>query len=103
VLLCTLFGVVEPGVGELLRQRALALPDLVDEGAKVGAAPTAGAGGAKGHLLATVALEVYVGRMSHVDLAERHLAVLVVGLDVLEDPHHGLLLPLSPPVVCSAG
>src|SRR5215210_4644020 len=58
VLLCTLFGVVEPGVGELVRQTAFALSDLVDEGAKVGATPTTGgAGSAKGYPLAAVALE----------------------------------------------
>ena len=105
VLLCTLFGVVEPGVGELVRQTAFALSDLVDEGAQLGAAPTTGArgaGSAKGHFLAAVALEGDVGRISHVDLAKRHLAALVVGFDALEDLHHGLL-PLSPPAICSAG
>src|SRR5215216_1262788 len=39
--------------------------------------------------------------MPCVDLAKGHFAVLVVGLDALEDLHHGLL-PL-PPAVCSAG
>ena len=67
VLFCTLFCVVEPGVGEIVRQTTFALSDLVDEGAEVGAAPTAGArggaGSAKGHLLAAVALECDVGRM----------------------------------------
>src|ERR687893_2493603 len=46
VLLCPLSGIIEPGVGELVRQTAFALSDLVDEGAKLGAAPTAGARGA---------------------------------------------------------
>src|SRR5215208_6415014 len=105
VLLCPLPGIIEPGVGELVRQTAFALSDLVDEGAEVGAAPTTGgcgaAGSAKGHLLAAVALEGYGGRMPLVDLAERHFAALVVGLDALEDLHHRLL-PLSP-AVCSAG
>src|SRR5215203_7093389 len=61
VLLCALSGIIEPGVGEIVRQTAFTLSDLVDEGAKVGAAPTTGgcaAGSAKGHLLAAVALEV---------------------------------------------
>ena len=41
VLVCPLFGVVEPGVGELIRQTAFSLFDVVDEGiAEVGAAPT---------------------------------------------------------------
>src|SRR5215207_7508413 len=101
VLLCPLPGIIEPGVGEIVRQTAFALSDLVDEGAKLGAAPTtggrgAGAGSAKGHLLAAVALEGYCGRMPLVDLAKRHFAVLVVCLDAFEDLHHGLLL-LSPP------
>jgi hypothetical protein len=60
VLVCPLFGVVEPGVGELIRQMAFSLTDVADEGiAEVGAAPTTGgygAGGAKGCLLATLAL-----------------------------------------------
>src|SRR5215218_1000303 len=99
VLLCTLFGVVEPGVGELVRQTAFALSDLVDEGPDVGAAPTAGAcgaGSAKGHLLAAVALKGDVGRMPLVDLTKRHFAVLVVSFDALEDLHHGLLPFLLP-------
>src|ERR671916_2909492 len=99
VLLCPLSGIVEPGVGEIVRQTAFTLSDLVDEGCKVGAAPSAGArgaGSAKGYLLAAVALEGDVGRMPCVDLAERHFAVLVVRFDALSDLHHGLLL-LSPP------
>ena len=67
VLFCTLFCVVEPGVGEIVRQTTFALSDLVDEGAEVRAAHSAGArggaGSAKGHLLAAVALECDVGRM----------------------------------------
>src|SRR5215210_4438022 len=104
VLLCALSGIIEPWVGELVRQTAFALSDLVDEGAKVGAAPTTGgrgAGSAKGHLLAAVALEDDGGRMPLVDLAKRHFAALVVCLDAFEDLHHRLL-PLSP-AVCSAG
>ena len=104
VLLCPLSGIIEPGVGELVRQTAFALSDLVDEGAEVDAAPTTGgrgAGSAKGHLLAAVALEGDGGRMPLVDLAKRHFAALVVGLDAFEDLHHRLL-PLSP-AVCSAG
>src|SRR5215213_10401814 len=106
VLLCTLFGVVEPGVGEIVRQTSFALSDVVDEGCKVGATPTAGgrgaaAGSAKGHLLAALALQGDGGRMPLVDLAERHFAALVVGVDAFEDLHHRLL-PLSP-AVSSAG
>src|SRR5215212_2521925 len=100
VLLCPLSGVVEPGVGELVRQTAFALSDGVDEGAQVGAAPTTGvcgAGSAKGHLLAAVALEGDGSRMPLVDCSERHLAALVVCFDALEDLHHRLL-PLSPAV-----
>jgi hypothetical protein len=74
VLLCALSGIIESGVGELVRQTAFTLSDVVDEGAKLGAAPTAGglggAGSAKGQLLAAVALEVDCGRMPLVDLAK---------------------------------
>src|SRR5215204_4023051 len=87
VLLCPLPGIIEPGVGEIVRKTSFALSDLVDEGAQVGAAPTAGgcaaAGSAKGHLLAAVALEGYCGRMPLVDSSERHFAALVVCLDAL--------------------
>src|SRR5215210_9568724 len=102
VLLCPLSGIVEPWVGELVRQTAFALSDVVDEGAKVGAAPTTGgcgaAGSAKGHLLAAVALEVDVGRMPLVDSSERHFAALVVSLEAFEDLHHRLY-PFLPPFV----
>src|SRR5215208_7839324 len=104
VLSCPLCGIVEPGVAEIVRQTALALPDLVHEGAELGAAPATGgrgAGSAKGHLLAALALECNAGRMPLVDLAEGHLAALVAGLDALEDLRHGLL-PL-PPAIRSAG
>src|ERR671921_781240 len=77
VLLCALIRVVEPGVGELVRQTAFALSDLVDEGTEVGAAPTTGGCGAdsgKGHPIAAVALEDDVGTTPLVDLAERHFA-----------------------------
>src|SRR5918994_1015621 len=107
VLLCTLFGVVEPGVGESVRQTAFALSDVVDEGAHVGAAPTTGghgAGSAKGNLLAAVALEGYGGRMPLVDSSERHFAALVVCIDAFEDLHHRLLsLSLSPAILCFIG
>ena len=60
VLVCPLLGVVEPGMGEPVRQMAFSLFDVVDEGiAEVGAAPTTGGYGArsaKGCLLATLAL-----------------------------------------------
>src|SRR5215217_9508518 len=101
VLLCPLSGIIEPGVGEIVRQRSFALSDLVDEGVEVGAAATThgrgAAGSVKGHLLAAVALEVDCGRMPLVDLAKGHFAALVVCLDALEDLHHGLL-PLPPAV-----
>src|SRR5215210_2936583 len=104
VLLCLLSGVVEPGVDELVWQPAFALSDLVDKGAELGAAPATDgrcAGSRKGHLLAAVALEGNADRLPLVDLAERHLAALVVGLDALEDLHHRLF-PLSS-AGCSAG
>src|SRR3954470_5448112 len=100
VLLCALSGIIEPGVGELVRQTAFALSDGVDKGAQLGAAPTTGgcgAGSAKGHLLAAVALEGDGGRMPLVDSSERRFAALVMGLDAFEDLHHRLL-PLSPAV-----
>ena len=61
-LLCPLSGIIEPGVGEIVRKTSFALSDLVDERAEVGAAPTTGAcsvGSGKGHLLAAVALDHY--------------------------------------------
>src|SRR5215207_2855899 len=101
VLLCAPSGIIEPGVGEIVGQTAFTLSDVVDEGAELGAAPTAGArggaGSAKGHLIAAIALQGDGGWMPLVDLAERHLAALVVGLDVFGDLHHRLL-PLSPAV-----
>src|SRR5687767_3403243 len=98
VLLCALSGIIEPGVGEIVRQTAFTLSDAVDEGAEVGAAPTTGgcgAGSAKGHLLAAFALEGDCGRMPRVDLAKGHLTTLVVGFDALEDLHHRLLPLIS--------
>jgi hypothetical protein len=100
VLLCPLFGIIESGVGELVRQTSFALSDVVDEGAQVRAAPTAGgcgAGSGKGHLLTAVTLKDDAGWMSLIGFAERHLAALVMRLDALD----GLFL-LSPGV-CSAG
>src|SRR5215218_7115747 len=103
VLLCPLSGIIEPGVGEIVRQTAFTLCDAVDEVPELGTAPTTGgcgAGSGKGHLLAAFALEVDGGRMPLVDLAKRHFATLVVCFVALEDLHH-MLLPLSP-AVCSA-
>src|SRR5215211_1792182 len=77
---------------------AFALSDVVDEGAELGAAPTAGGygtGSPKCHLLATFALDGDVRWMPLVDLAKRDFAALVVCLDALDDMHHGLL-PLPP-------
>src|SRR5215213_1924655 len=104
VLLCPLSGIIEPGVGELVRQTAFALSDVVDERVEVGAAPTTGgrgaAGSAKGHLLSAVALEVDGCRIPLVDSSERHFAALVVCIDAFEDLHHRLLsLSLSPAVL----
>jgi hypothetical protein len=48
VLLCALSGIIEPRVGEIVRQTTFALSDVVDEGAKLGAAPTTGGRGAAG-------------------------------------------------------
>src|SRR5215217_25296 len=90
VLLCPLPGIIEPGVGEIVRQTAFALSDVVDEGVEVDAAPTtgaSGAGSAKGHLLTALALEDDGGWMPLVDLAKRHLAALVVCLEAFEDLH----------------
>src|SRR5687767_3543286 len=104
VLLCPLSDIIEPGVGELVRQTAFTLSDVVDEGFELGAAPPTGCcavGSAKGHLLAAVALECDCGWMPLVDLAKRDFAALIVGLDTFEDLHHRLL-PLSP-AICSAG
>jgi hypothetical protein len=105
VLLCLLSGIIESGVGELVRQTAFTLSYAVDEGAELGTAPTTGgyaaAGSAKGHLLSALALEGHGGRMPLVDLAKRHLATLVMRLDTFEDLHHRLV-PLSP-AVSSAG
>jgi hypothetical protein len=100
VLLCPLVGVVEPGVGEPVRQAAFSLSDVVDEGTEVGAAPTTGGygvGSAEGDPLAAVALEGDVGRMPPVGLAERDFAGFVVRSDALEDLHHGRLYPFLPP------
>jgi hypothetical protein len=88
VLLGALSGIIEPGVGEIVRQTAFTLSDGVDEGAKLGAAPTTGgcgAGSAKGHLFAALALEVDGGWMLLVDLAKGHFAALVVCLDAFEN------------------
>src|SRR5215217_8975910 len=94
VLLCPRSGIIEPGVGEIVRKTAFALSDLVGGGAEVDAAPTTGgrgAGSGEGHLLAAVALECDCVRMPLVDLAERHFAALVVCLGAYEDLHHRLL------------
>src|SRR5215204_6910381 len=104
VLFCPLSGIIEPGVGEIVRQTAFALSDGVGEGAEVSAAPTthgrggAGAGSGKGHLLSAAALQCECGRMPLVDLAKGHFAALVVCLEAFEDLHHRLL-PLSPAVL----
>ena len=61
VLFRLLFGVVEPGMGELILQTAFtfSLSDVVEEDTEVGAAPTTGgydAGCAKDQSLSAVAL-----------------------------------------------
>src|SRR5215203_7172009 len=96
VLLCAFSGIIEPRVGELVRQTAFVLSDVVYEGDEVGTAPTTGgrdgaACSAKGRLLAAVALECDAGRMPLVDGSERHFATLVMRLESFEDLHHRLL------------
>jgi hypothetical protein len=95
VLVCPLLGVVEPGVGESIRQRAFSLTDEVDEAAEVIAAQRTcgyGAGRAKGDLLTTLALDGDASRMPLVGYAERDFAALIVRLDALDDLlRHGLL------------
>jgi len=71
-------------VGEIIRQTAFSLLEVVDGAAEVGAAPTTdgnGAGSAKAHFLSAITFEYDVGRMPLIDLAERDLAGLVVRLD----------------------
>src|SRR5215213_5124908 len=107
VLVCPLFDVVEPGVGELILQSAFSFfVYVLNEGAQLGAAPTTGSygvGSAKGELLAALALEGDAGRMPLVGLAEGDFAGLVVLLAAFDDLllHH-VLLPLFS-AVSSAG
>jgi hypothetical protein len=87
-------GIVEPGVGEVIRQMAFSLSDVVDEAIEVGTAPTTGgygAGSTKDQLLAAIARESDVRRMPLVDLPERDFTGLVVRIDALDDLRHGLV------------
>ena len=87
-------GIVEPGVGEFVRQTAFSLLDVVDEATKVGAAATTGgcaADSGKDQLLAAIALDGDVRRIPLVDLAERDFAGLVVRFDALYDLRHRVL------------
>jgi hypothetical protein len=87
-------GIVEPRVGELVRQMAFALLDVVDEATEVGVASTTGgygAGSTKDQLLAAIARESDIRRMPLVDLPERDLTGLVVRIDALDDLRHGLV------------
>ena len=99
VLVCPLFGVVVPGVGDPIWQTAFSLFDVVDEGSEVGAAPTTGgycAGSSKSNLLAAAALKGNVGIVPLVDFAKGHFATLVVRFDALGNPRHrGLPLPAA--------
>src|SRR5215211_6070095 len=102
MLLCTLFCVVEPGVGELLRKTSFSLLDASGEDVVNNTATLAGGYGAlsvKGPPLATAALKDDVRGMPLVDLAERHLPALVVCFDALDDLLRHGLLPLPPPFV----
>jgi hypothetical protein len=102
-LVCPHFGIVEPGMGEIIRQTAFALLDVVDEATEFGAAPTTGgygAGSSKDQLLA--ALEGDVRRMPLVDLAERDFADFVVRFDALDDLRYRLY-PFLPPDASNEG
>jgi hypothetical protein len=104
-LSCTLFGVVESGVSELVRKTSSSLLNASGEDGVKNTATLAGGYGAlsvKAPPLAAAALKDDVRWMPLVDLAERHLATLVVCFDALDDLLHHGLLPL-PPGVSSAG
>ena len=94
VLLFLLLGVVEPGVGGLVRQPRFPPPDVVDDDAVVCAAPmTTGvrwAGGGYGGPLAAVALEEDPLRMPLVAPTKGNLVRLVVRSLVFDDPRHSL-------------
>jgi hypothetical protein len=102
-------GIVEPGVGERVRQTAFSLFNVVDEtiDIKVGATPRTGgygAGSGKDQLLAAVTQEGDVRRTPLVDLAERDFAGLVVRFDALYDLlRYGLFYPFLPPGASSEG
>ena len=86
--------IVEPRVGELVRQMAFSHFDVVDEGIEVGTAPTTGgygAGSTKDQLLAAIARESDVRWMPLVDLPERDFTGLVARIDTFDDLRHGLV------------
>ncbi len=92
VLFCSFSSVVVPGMGDVVPQPAFLLPDVVDDGTVVGAAPAAGCGAGAGQsqLFAAITLEGDITGMPLVGLAERDFATLVVRLDPLDDPCHSL-------------
>src|SRR5215204_929182 len=83
-------SIVEPGVGEPVRQMAFSFLNVVDEVAVEGATPTGGFGAGRGkdQLLAAVALEGDVRRMPLVDLAERDFVGLITRFDSFDDMRH---------------
>jgi hypothetical protein len=92
VLFCSFSSVMVPGMGDVVPQPAFLLPDVVDDGTMVGAAPAAGCGAGAGQspLLAAITLEDDMTWVPLVGLAERDLAALVVRFDALDDPCHSL-------------
>jgi len=79
VLLCLLFGVVVPGVGDLIPQLALSLLEVLDNFAVVGPASTTGrygAGTSQPQLLAAVAFEDYAPWLPLVGPAKRVFFIL---------------------------
>jgi hypothetical protein len=87
---CPRSSIVEPGMGNPVRQMAFSFLDVVDEVAEMGAAPAdaCGAGCGKDQLLTAVALEGDVRRMPLVDLAEHDFVGLVTRFDSFDDMHH---------------
>src|SRR5215204_531140 len=87
---CPRLRIIEPGVGEPVRQITFSFLDGVDDVAMMGAAPAGdcGAGRGKDQLLAAVALEGNVRRMPLVDLAERDFVGLITRFDSFDDMRH---------------
>jgi hypothetical protein len=92
-------GVVESGVGDLVPQPTFSLSGVAGEGVVVGAAPTTGGYGARAgqdQLLAAVALEGNVRRMSLVNAAKCDFMSLVMRFNALDSTSH-LLTPSDRP------